>query len=500
MESIHALKEKTAEIVYLGEVASLAGWDQQVNMPPGGASARANQLATLSKIIHEMSTSDELGELIEKANKEAQELDPNSDEARLALMAQRDYEQATCFPTEFVVEFSKTRTLGHETWAKARQDKDFSQFEPTLEKIVELCQQRAEYLGYEDHIYDALLDLFEPGMKTADVESIFDGLREELVPFASAIFEKVDSVSDEPIHRHFPIEKQRQFGLSVVEKIGYDLNRGRQDEAVHPFCTSFSANDVRITTRFEEDFLSPALFGSIHETGHATYEQGIGENLIGTLLGSGASLGIHESQSRLWENLVGRSYGFWEVFYDDLQATYPGVLDDVSLDDFYRAINKVQPSFIRVEADEVTYPLHIMLRFEMEKDLLTGQLAVKDAPEAWNARMEEFLGITPAHDSDGILQDVHWSAGIFGYFPTYALGTLLSSQLYDKALEAHPTILEEIRQGQFSTLLNWMNDNIHTHGRKFFPAELVERATGQPLSYKPFMNYVRTKYGEIYDI
>lgn len=500
MENINTLKEKTAEIVYLGEVASLAGWDQQVNMPPGGATARANQLAALRKIIHELSTSDELGEIIEKAQNEAQSLDPDSDEARLAAIAERDYRISTCFPTDFVVEFSKTTTLGHEIWAKARQDKDFSQFQPTLEKIVELCQQRAEYLGYEDHIYDALLDLFEPGMKTSQVETIFNGLREELVPFASAIFEQADRISDEPIHRTFPIDKQREFGLMVVEKIGYDLSRGRQDEAVHPFCTSFSANDVRITTRFEETFLSPALFGSIHETGHATYEQGIGKDLIGTILGSGASLGIHESQSRLWENIVGRSYGFWEVFYGDLQATYPGVLNDVSLDAFYQAINKVQPSFIRVEADEVTYPLHIMLRFEMEKDLLTGQLAVKDAPEAWNARMEEFLGLTPTHDSDGILQDVHWSAGIFGYFPTYALGTLLSSQLYDKALDDHPGIPEEIRLGKFDTLLNWMNTHIHVHGRKFMPDELVRRATGQPLMYQPFMNYLRTKFGAIYDI
>ena len=500
MKNINALKEKTAEIVYLGEVASLAGWDQQVNMPPGGATARANQLAALSKIIHEMSTSDELGEIIEKANTEAQNLDPDSDEARLALIAERDYRQATCFPTEFVVEFSKTTTLGHEIWAKARQDQDFAQFQPTLEKIVELCQQRAEYLGYEDHIYDALLDLFEPGMKTADVETIFNGLREDLVPFASEIFAQTDRVSDEPIHRHFSIAQQREFGLSVVQKIGYDLNRGRQDEAVHPFCTSFSANDVRITTRFDEHFLSPALFGSIHEAGHATYEQGIAKNLIGTLLGSGASLGVHESQSRLWENIVGRSYGFWEVFYGDLQAAYPGVLDDVSLDAFYQAINKVQRSFIRVEADEVTYPLHIMLRFEMEKDLLMGNLAVKDAPAAWNARMEEYLGITPAHDSDGILQDVHWSAGIFGYFSTYALGTLLASQLYEKALSEHSTIPDEIRQGQFDTLLQWMHTHIHVHGRKFMPAELVQRATGESLTYQPFMRYLRTKFGEIYDI
>lgn len=500
MENINALKQQTSEIVSLGEVASLAGWDQQVNMPHGGAEARANQLATLSKVIHQMSTSDELGELIEKAQADVADLDPDSDDARFAEVAARDYRVATCFPTDFVVEFSKTTTIGHETWAKARQDKDFEQFRPTLEKIVELCQQRAEYLGYEEHIYDALLDLFEPGMKTSHVETIFNGLREELVPFASAIFDKVDSISDEPIHRHFPTDMQREFGLKVVQQIGYDLSRGRQDEAVHPFCTSFSSNDVRITTRFDENFLSPALFGSIHEAGHATYEQGISKHLVSTILGSGVSLGVHESQSRLWENLVGRSYGFWEFFYADLQKVYGGILDDVSLDAFYQAINKVQPSFIRVEADEVTYPLHIMMRFEIEKDLLTGKLAVKDAPAAWNAYTEEFLGITPSDDAEGVLQDVHWSAGIFGYFPTYALGTLLSSQLYDKALEQYPNIPEDVRVGKFDDLLSWMNVNIHAHGRKFMPADLVQRATGQELAYQPFMAYLRTKFGEIYDI
>jgi carboxypeptidase Taq len=500
MENVQALKEQTGEIVNLGEAQSLLGWDQQTNMPPEGARARANQLATLSKVIHTMSTSDEMGELIERAGEDVKDLPEDHDDRKLVEVSRRDYEQATRLPTDFVADFTRTTSLAHEVWAKARQDNDYESFRPELEKIVELCIQRAEYLGYEDHIYDALLDQFEPEMKTADVDRIFGGLREDLVPFALELYERKDMVSDEPLHREFLIEDQRRFGLKVVKQIGYDLSRGRQDEAVHPFCTSFSSDDVRITTRFDKNFLSPALFGTIHEAGHATYEQGIGRNLFQTVLGTGVSLGVHESQSRLWENVVARSRGFWEYFYPSLRETFNGVLDDVSLDDFYRAVNKVQPSFIRVEADEVSYCLHIMLRFDLEKDLLTGKLAVKDAPEAWNAKMEKYLGIVPETDTLGILQDVHWSSGILGYFPTYALGTLLSAQLYYRALEDHPEIPDEIRQGKFGTLLTWMNDNIHVHGRKYMPAELIQRATGKPLGHEDYMTYLHGKFGPIYNL
>lgn len=500
MESLQTLKSITADIVNLQYAASVLGWDQQTNMPPGAAHARAEQLATLNKIAHQMATSDELGALIEKSANELNGAVADSFEASLVRVARRDYEEATKLPNEFVAEWARATTLAHEVWAKARHEKDFTQFLPTLEKIVDLCRQRAEYLGYEDHIYDALLDLYEPGMKTAHVETIFEGLRQELVPFAAAIFEQKDKVSDEPLHRNFPVEQQREFGLMVAQQIGYDLMRGRQDEAVHPFCTSFSSDDVRITTRFDPKFLSPALFGTIHEAGHATYEQGIGRDLVGTLLGTGVSLGVHESQSRLWENIVARSFGFWEYFYPQLQEMFPGVLDNVTLEAFYQAANKVMPSFIRVEADEVTYSLHIMLRFELEKDLLTGALAVKDAPEAWNAKMESYLGIVPENDSLGVLQDVHWSAGILGYFPTYSLGTMLSAQLYEKALADLPQIPDEIRQGKFETLLHWMNENIHQHGRKYMPDELIKRATGEPLGHEAFMRYLRGKYGPIYGV
>ncbi|PJF39197.1 MAG: carboxypeptidase, partial [Phototrophicales bacterium] len=348
--------------------------------------------------------------------------------------------------------------------------------------------------------YDALLDIFEPNAKSAYVAKVFSNLREELVPFAQAIFEHQDRVSDEPLHRQFPLEQQETFGLMIARALGYDFKRGRQDKVVHPFCTSFSRNDVRITTRFYPDFLSPALFGTIHETGHALYEQGLSPELDGTFLADGVSLGVHESQSRLWENIVGRSYGFWSYFYPDAQRIFAGILDDVSLDEFYKAINAVKPSFIRVEADEVTYPLHIMLRFELELDILSGNLSLKDAPEAWNSKMQTYLGITPPNDSEGILQDVHWSSGIIGYFPTYALGTLLSAQLYEAALKDHPSIPEEIQIGKFDTLLEWMRTNIHQHGRRYMPDELIQKATGQSLTHAPYMRYLKEKYTPIYDL
>jgi carboxypeptidase Taq len=500
MENLQALKTRTADIRNVRHAAAILDWDQKTHMPKKANTVRAGQVSSLRKIAHQMFTDDEVGRLLEEAAGEVGSLDVDSDEARLVKVLQRDYEKARKLPADFVAEFARTTTEAHRIWAQARQDDNFEHFQPTLEKIVDLCRQQAEYLGYEATLYDALLDNYEPGVKTAQVAGLFDGLREELVPLAKAIFEQKDTNSDAPLRRYIPVEQQRQFGMKVVGQMGYDLERGRQDETVHPFCTSFSRNDVRITTRFQDHFLSSALFGTIHEAGHATYEQGISPELDDTLLGGGTSLGVHESQSRLWENIVGRSRGFWEYFYPQLQATVDGRLDDVDLDTFYRAINYVSPSLIRVEADEVTYCLHIMLRFEIEQDLLNGVIAVKDAPEAWNAKMQAYLGITPPDNRNGVLQDIHWSMGILGYFPTYALGTMLSAQLYERALQDHPHIPAEIKTGKFDTLLGWMNTNIHAHGRKFMPTELIQRATGKPLSHRAFMDYLRGKFSRIYDL
>lgn len=498
MQKLTELKARTLDIRNLRYAASVLGWDQQTQMPKGGTKARASQLATLSKVAHEMFVNDGIGELIEAAEQEVQHFDPESDDYRLVQVIKRDYHRATKLPSTFVAEFSRQTTLAHEIWAKARQDNDFEHFRPILETLVDLVRQKAEYLGYEEHPYDALIDEFEPGAKTSQVATVFSQLREELVPLVHAILEKQSINSDEPLRRHFPIEKQEAFGLKVVQQMGYDMARGRQDIAVHPFCISFSCDDVRITTRFDANFLQPALFGTIHESGHAMYEQGVNPAYEGTFLSKGTSLGVHESQSRLWENMVGRSRGFWQHYYPSLQETFDGVLDDVDLETFYRAINYVSPSFIRVEADEVTYPLHIMLRFEIEQDILSGQLTVKEAPAAWNDKFKSYFGAVPPTDTLGLLQDVHWSSGLMGYFATYLLGTLLSAQLYHHARQAHPQIPDEIQHGQFATLLQWMRTHIHQHGRKYLPDELIQKATGEPLSHRYFMDYLRQKYGEIY--
>jgi carboxypeptidase Taq len=353
-------------------------------------------------------------------------------------------------------------------------------------------------LGYSDHPYDALLGQFERGMSTKQVGEIFESHRPALVELISNISKK-PQVNDEPLHRHFTIEQQRAFGIEVVKQLGFDMQRGIQAISVHPFCTNFGVNDVRITTRFEENFLNPALFGMMHEAGHAMYEQGVAQHLDGTALAGGTSLGVHESQSRMWENIIGRSKGFWKWALPQLKQTFPH-LNDVDADTFYKAINKVQRSFIRVEADEATYNLHIILRFEIEKDLLTGKLAVKDLPKEWNARFEQYFGMTPPDDAMGVLQDIHWSAGLIGYFPTYALGNLLSVQYYNQALKDHPSIPTEVENGKFDTLLTWLQTNIHQHGRKFTADELTKRITGGSISATPYMTYLQTKFGEVYGL
>jgi len=501
MSKLQELKTHLADVIHLQHAAGVLGWDQQTYMPPGGAEARAEQLATLSRLAHEMFVAETTGALLEQAAAEVDGAGYDSDQAALVRVVQHDYDLATRVPTKLVEEIARTTTLAHEVWAKARQANDFASFAPMLDKIYDLMRQQADALGYEDRMYDALLDQYEPGMKTAQVEALFAELREELVPFVAAIFERLDAVDDTPVKLNYDVDKQAEFGLKVIEQLGYDMTRGRQDKAVHPFTTEFSINDVRITTRYQEDWMPAALFGSIHEAGHAMYEQGSDPRLEGTMLAGGTSLGVHESQSRMWENLVGRSRGFWQYFYPDLQKLFPEQLGAVNLDAFYKAINAVSRSLIRVEADEVTYNLHIMLRFEMENDLLEGKLAVNDAPDYWNAKMESYLGITPPDNGKhGVLQDVHWSSGLVGYFPTYSLGNFLSVQYWDKALADVPSIPDDIASGNFATLLDWLRANIHVHGRKYWPTELTERVTGEPIQVRSFMRYLKDKYTPIYDL
>ena len=424
----------------------------------------------------------------------------DSDEASLVRVTRRDYEKARKVPSSLVAEIARTTSLGMEVWVKAKAQSDFAQFRPTLEKIFNLEQDLARCLGFEDCAYDALLDQYEPGMKTAALQALFANLKQHLVPLVQSVSQSVNVVDDTVLQQAYDPQKQWDFGVEVLKRFGYDLQRGRQDRSVHPFTTSFSINDVRITTRVDERFLPSALFGTLHECGHGLYEQGVSQTLERTPLAGGASLGIHESQSRLWENLVGRSLGFWKFFFPRLQAVFPQALAQVSLDTFYRAINRVQPSLIRVEADEVTYNLHVLIRFELELEVLEDRLNVADLPEAWNSRMKSYLGITPPTDSQGVLQDVHWSNGLIGYFPTYTLGNLISVQLFEAAKKNCPTILSQLEHGEFSQLLNWLRDSVHQYGRKFLPTELVERATGKPLQADAYLNYLKAKVAHVYGI
>jgi carboxypeptidase Taq len=497
MNKYEALVERLREINNINNAVSVLSWDQQTSMPPGGAPARARQMGTLARIGHELFTDEATGRLLNEAENEVDDV-YESDAVSMLRVVRKDYSEATRLPAAFVAEFTQLTALAHEVWAKARAASDFAAFAPTLEKLLELAHRGAEYLGYEEHPYDALLGRYEPGMTTRRVGEIFDAHRPVLTSLINRI-SAAPQVDDSAVRRRFEVAQQREFGLMVIQKMGFDMQRGLQAISVHPFCTSFSVNDVRITTRFEDDFLNPALFGMIHEAGHAMYEQGVAQHLDGTPLANGTSLGVHESQSRMWENIVGRSRGFWSWALPHLKTAFPQ-LSDVSDEAFYRAINKVERSFIRVEADEATYNLHIILRFEIEKDLLTGALAVKDLPRAWNERFETYLGVVPPNDALGCLQDVHWSAGLMGYFPTYALGNLLSVQYYDAAVTAHPDIPAQIARGEFGTLRQWLGQNIHQHGRKFTAEELTRRITGGSIDPAPYVRYLEAKFTDVYGL
>jgi carboxypeptidase Taq len=497
-EKIQQLKTILAEIADLNYASALLGWDQQTYMPPGGAEARGNQLALLERLAHERGTSPELGKLLDELGPYAATLDPDSDDARLVKLSLRDYNKATRVPSSHIVEFAQVTTLAQQAWVEARRKSDFSIFRPHLEKIVALRQEYAAFFPGFEHPYDALLDDFEPGMKTADVKFIFEGLRAKQVELIKAIAEQ-PQVDDSFLHQPFDETKQWSFGVEVITRFGYDWKRGRQDKAAHPFTTEFGVNDVRITTRVDANFLNPMLFGTMHECGHALYGQGVAPELERTGMERGASLAVHESQSRLWENLVGRSLPFWEHFYPRMQQVFPQ-LENVPVQKFYKGINKVNPSLIRVEADEATYNLHIMLRLEIEIALLEGKVAVKDLPALWNAKMQEYLGVTPPDDARGVLQDIHWSGGSIGYFSTYALGNLISAQLWEKIVQDIPDLTDQVRAGKFEVLLAWLREKIHRHGAKFEPQELVQKVTGSGIDPAAYMRYLTKKFGEIYEL
>ncbi|MAT40928.1 MAG: carboxypeptidase [Anaerolineaceae bacterium] len=498
-EKLKLLKEKLAEIQSLSSIGAVLSWDQNTYMPTGGAAGRGEQQAILGKIAHEMATSDELGKLLDELKPYAEQLDPDSDDSRLIKVSAKDYDRTKRIPQEFVIEQSRVTTLSYSAWAEARQKNDYSIFEPHLEKVVDLNQRYAAFFPEFEHPYDALLDGFEPGMKTDDVKFIFNTIRPQQVELIQKISES-QQVDDSFLHQHFEEDKQWAFGEEVITKFGYDWNRGRQDKAPHPFTISFNSDDVRITTRVNPEFYNPMLFGTMHECGHALYNLGINPELEKYGMGGGASLAIHESQSRLWENLVGRSFPFWQHFYPRLQEVFPTQLGNIGLDTFYKGINKVQPSLIRVEADEATYNLHIMLRLELEIAMIEGKAAIKDLPEIWNAKMQEYLGVTPPTDALGVLQDVHWSYGMMGYFSTYALGNLVSAQWWELIDKQIPNMEDQIRTGEFGELLGWLRENVHIHGRKFEPQELVQRVTGSKIDPNPYLRYLNKKYSEVYGL
>jgi carboxypeptidase Taq len=496
-EKIQELKSRLQEVNDLNAASAVLYWDQQTYMPPGGAESRGRQLGTLGRLAHEKFIDPAIGKLLDELEPYAESLAYDSDEAALVRVTRREYERSVKIPPAFTAEMNEQGARAYMAWSEARPKNDFSMMIPFYEKNLELSRQLADFFPGYEHIADPLIDFSDYGMNATTIRQVFSELRDALVPVVQAITEQ-EPADDSCLHQTFSPEKQLEFGRKVAERFGYDFKRGRQDMTAHPFMIKFAAGDVRITTRAKERDLSEALFSTLHESGHAMYEQGVNPAYEGTPLDGGTSSGVHESQSRLWENVVGRSRDFWEHFYPDLQATFPEQLKDVPLDTFHRAINKVARSLIRTDADEVTYNIHIMIRFDLELELLEGKLAVKDLPEAWNARYKSDLGIIPPDDSDGVLQDVHWCGLIGGQFQGYALGNLLNAQYYEAALKAHPEIPNQIAEGKFDTLHTFLKENIYQHGSKFTANELTKRVTGGPLSIEPFMHYIRAKYGELY--
>jgi carboxypeptidase Taq len=489
---LRQLLELLREVNDLESAAAVLHWDQTTYMPPGGAAARGRQMATLAKLAHEKATAPAIGRLLDEARAD------NEDEEALLRVARRDYEKATKVPPAFTSKLTEHQSKTYEAWTKAWPANDFKSVKPLLEEMLDLSRQLANFFPGYAHIADPLIDYADYGMKAATIRRVFADLRKELVPLVKAITSQ-PAADDSFFYQRFDPDKELAFSADVAKQFGYDFERGRQDRTHHPFMTKFSLGDVRITTRVKENEFGYALFSTMHEAGHALYEQGINPAYEATPLAGGTSSGVHESQSRLWENLVGRSRGFWEHFYPKLQQTFPSQFAAVPLDKFYRAINKVERSLIRTESDEVTYNLHVMIRFDFELQLLEGRLAVKDLPAAWHARYESDLGLRAPDDRDGVLQDVHWYGGIIGgVFQGYTLGNILSAQIYEAATRAQPGIEREIPAGRFDTLHAWLKENIYQHGRKFTAAEIVERATGQPMTIQPYVRYLRKKYGELY--
>jgi carboxypeptidase Taq len=486
------LRERLGQLWDVVKLTGLAGWDQQTMMPPAGAGVRAHLLATGSKLVHDLLVAPELGELLDELGPYEESLDYDSDEASLIRWTRRDREKELRVPAELREEQSLAAAEAFPVWVEARRNDDFELFRPYLQRNVELRRRYAECFEVDDP-YDALLDDFEPGMKTEEVRVVFDRLKEGLVPLiAEASAQEID---DSMLRGHFPIKAQKKLEVVLLDRFGFREGSWRLDPVEHPFAASMGTSDIRMTTNYSEREFS--VFAPLHEGGHALYEHNVDPALERTPLCRGVSLALHESQSRMFENLVGRSLPFWRWGYPQVQRFFPDQFGQVELEDFHRAINKVQPSLIRIEADEATYSLHIILRFELEQELIEGSVAVADLPRVWNERMDEYLGVDVPDDTRGVLQDVHWSRGTLGYFPTYALGNVISVQIWDKVLEDVPDLHDHFEQGDLTPLTGWLRERLWRHGRKFTPQETLERVVGGGLDPEPYLRYLNGKLGAL---
>lgn len=507
LTALEPLTTRLLEIQRINSAASVLSWDQETYMPAGGGEARAEQIAVLQGLAHQKLVSPDMQSLLSQwidseTGQTAEHAGEVWDEPSRSLLREvwRDFSRAKKLPSDFVVKLSRECSLAQQVWTDAKTHNKFSMFLPNLRTVLQLKQEEAEYLGYQGSPYNALLDAYEPGSNIDGLRPTFATLKARLIPLLKRITESRVQINDGVLHESYDPARQLEFGRLVLVAMGYDFERGRLDLSAHPFTTSFHPTDVRVTTRIHERELQSCLFSCIHEGGHGLYDQGLDQRYFGTPLGDSVSLGIHESQSRLWENCVGRSRAFWRFFYPILQRTFPSQLHGVNVDQFYTSINRVTPSLIRVEADELTYNLHIMLRFEIEQDLVEGTTLPEDLPALWNQKMNDYLGIAPTSDADGVLQDVHWSFGAFGYFPTYTLGNLYSVQFFEQAKLEIPQLEDNIAAGQLMGLRRWLEQKIHRWGRMFTPAHLAERVTGSPVSPEPFLKYVEKKYSELYQL
>ena len=490
------------EAALLHSAADTLEWDERTRMPPAAGDYRAQQVSALRAAVHRLKTDSQFAEDLQTAIDQLGDEDPHSDAASTIRMLHRDWQRDRKLPTELVERVAGTTVRGQQFWDHARRQNDFSLFRDVLDEVIDLKQEVGQRIaaGSERTTYEALMDEYEPDASEQQIQAVFDAVRGPLVELISQIRASSRRPDPEVLKREYPIAAQRRFSENVAQRIGFDFQRGRLDETSHPFCTTLGPHDCRILTRYDLHWLPSGLFGTLHEAGHGLYEQGLRTDWFGLPPGSYTSLGIHESQSRLWENQVGRSKAFWSYLYPNAQKSFTPNLDDVALADFYFAVNCVQPSLIRVEADEATYNLHILIRFDLEKQLIDGSLSADDLPEAWNDRYERDLGIRPPSDADGVLQDVHWSAGLFGYFPTYTLGNLVSAQLFDAAGKQIGDLQAAISEGDFQPLRQWLIENVHRYGRCYSGEELVRRATGGSLSADQLIKYLRDKLQPLYGI